>query len=530
MENKEFATKYQKVKIGDNTYILIPIEVIEGYSMNDSFYTIDIFETPSVQNIDTADILVDRVVTIEDILRKYDYEDVEESFLIEYYASEEKDRLIIVEVQKGNLIKKTVPLSVFRENSAVHGFEMTQNGPSVYLNETLVNRLLNTFTLPELRKELMRIKDQLAKFKDQNEQYGTTRIVIKDGKIVDMEDNGELKIIPEPKVITQPKTTDTPSQSDFSRKGLLSYLKERIYGHDAELEVIATVIARNLRPEAKKEDVESILIAGPTGSGKTVTFEAVGEYFNVPFRPINTPALVPEGIVGKSIDDFLNSIINECNGDITRAQRSIILFDEFDKISATGLDVKKSVIDELYKFMEGAKITIKKGNHMNSQLLEFDTGFTTRIYSGVFETAYQRQNPLGFGTARPQNNEFDLENLFNNSAFSKELMDRIQYKLLYEELSREDKKRAMLSKIGILYKKRDMLKRLYGVDLIVEDDFLEAFLDSLTKKDKSMRDVNNLISKMIVYPEGIIADEVGTYRQLILTRDTASNPRQFTLR
>ncbi len=528
MENKEFATKYQKAKIGDNTYILIPLEVIEGYSMNDNFYNVDIYETPSVHNIESADILVDRVVTIDDILSKYDYEDLGEDFLVEYYTAEEKDKIIIVEIKKGELIKKTIPLSAFRENSAVHGFEMSQNGPSIYLNETLVNRLLSSCSLPELRKELLRIKDQLSKFKEQNEQYGTTRIIIKDGKVVEMEDNGELKIIPEPKVATQSSQVDTPSKSDFSRKGLLNYLRERIYGHDDELEVIATVIARNLRPEVKKEDIESILIAGPTGSGKTVTFEAVGEYFDVPFRPINTPALVPEGIVGKSIDDFINSIINECNGNIARAQRSIILFDEFDKISGTGLDVKKSVIDELYKFMEGAKITIKKGNHMNSQLLEFDTGFTTRIYSGVFEEAFAVRNVAGFGSKREESH-FNLENLFNNSAFSKELMDRIQYKLLYQELSRENKKKAMLSKIGILYKKRDMLKRLYGVDLVIEDDFLDAFLDSLSSKDKSMRDANNLISKMIVTPEGIIADEIGTYKQLILTRDTVSDSKQFTL-
>ncbi len=531
MEDREFATLYTKVKIAPDAYILIPQEVIEGYSMGETFYSDEILSSPSIDNLEDENPVVDHIVSMDDLLHKYDYEDIEESFLLEYYSSEEKENLIVIEIKDGKINKKTMNISLLKKENLVHSLQMAENGPCIFLNEPLVNRLLNCQTVSAMRLELTRIKDQLRKFQSQNEVYGTTRILIKNGKILEMEDNGQVSVVNTPSVAKKemPKE-DNPTQGDFSKKGLLSYLKERVYGHDEELEVIATVLSRNLRPTATRQDIESIMIAGPTGTGKTVTFEAVSEYFNVPFRTINTPALVPEGIVGKSIDDYISSILEETRGDMAKAQKSIILFDEFDKVSTSGLDVKKSVIDELYKFMEGSVITIKKGtNYLNAKLSEFDTGLTTRIYTGVFEHAYGREKGIGFGASPSTQLSFNLETLYKNSSFNKELLDRIQYKLLYDELSTEDKKRALLSKIGILYKKRDMLKRHYGVELIALDEFIDAFLEQLKQKGQSMRDVNNLISSIIIKAESVIADEEGKYQRLILTRDTAENPHKFTL-
>ncbi len=529
MGTKEFATIYNKIKLADNEYLLVPQNVIEGYSVGETFYSVETYHTPSLENIEESEYVVDNIITLDDILSRYDYEDLEEDFMLEYYTAEERDKLIVVEVKGKEMKKKTLTISTLKQEDLVHSFEMSQQGPCVFLNEALINKILSRESLPEMRSELSRYKNLLKKFQDQFETYGTTRIVIKNGKIVDMEDNGEIKLIPN----TETKKETVPEEfarQDYSRKGLLDYLKQRIFGHDQELETIATVVSRNLRPNSIRQDIETILLVGPTGSGKTATFEAIGEYYNVPFRTINTPALVPEGIVGKSVDDYIQSIIAERNGNIARAQKSILLFDEFDKISTNGLDVKRGVIDELYKFMEGSRISIKSGsNYLSAKTIEFDTGLTTRIYSGVFEDAYEKKSNMGFGSNPVGEVVFDLETLYKNTAFNKELLDRIQYKLVYEDLCREDKKKALLSKIGILCKKRDMLKRLYGVDLEITDDFIEAFLDSLTKQDKSMRDVNNLISKMIIVPEGIIADEEGKYKRLILTRDTVDNPQSFDL-
>lgn len=529
MSNREFAIKYQKIKLTDTEYLLIPESLIEGYSVEDIFYSVDAIKILNLSSLENENYIAANLATIEDILAKYDYAEVEEDFLLKYYFEELKDKLLIATIKDGKVTKKELDINLLRKDNLVHSIEMSQDGPRILLNDVFLNRILSCQTSAEMRHELLKLKDQLNKFSLQNKAYGTTRMLIKDGKIVEMEDNGQVAIsngVASSEAIKK----DTPVPTDFSKKGLVKYLKERIYGHDKEIEIIATTISRNLKPNAERNDVESLLVIGPTGTGKTATFEAIGEYYSVPFRVINTPSLVPEGIVGKSIEDYLFSIIQECEGDIKKAERSILLFDEFDKVAKGGLDVKTEIIDELYKFMEGAHITIKKGsNYLNSKMMPFDTGMTSRVYSGVFEDAYKREKSIGFGSSQTRELKFDLDNLFHSTIFNKELFDRIPYKLLFDELKREDKKKAMLSKIGIIYKKRDMLKRLYGVDLTVEDTFIETFLDYIESTGHSMRDLNNLISNIVIEAENVISDEEGKYKSLILTRDTVEDPKNYKL-
>ena len=531
MEEKEFATLYNKVQIAEDVYLLIPQTIIEGYSMGDTFYSKEIHSTPTEESLKKEIPIVDHFISMDELEARYDYEDVEDSFLIEYYAAEEKENIIVVKIVDGKLIKKTMKISDLKKESIVETLQMSQDGPVILLNEDVLNRILRCETISQMRAKLLNLRTKLGKFQEQYDVYGTTRIIVKDGKIQQMEDNGTIAIIDNrPKEAQSVPKKDTAVPTDFSKKGLLAYLKERVYGHDEELDIIATTIARNLNPNATREDIETILVAGPTGTGKTITFETISKYFGVPYRQINTPELVPEGIVGKSLGDILVSLLDETGGDISKAQRSIIQFDEFDKIGSNGLDVKRGVLDELYKFMEGGTISFKKGSNQNYRIQTFDTGMATRIYSGVFEGAYRVKNEMGFGSKQHSGiPEFNLDALYNNSSFTKEMFDRIQYKLLYQDLSIEDKKRAILGKYGILQRKREMLKRIYGVDLVTDDTFIEEFIKELKAKGQSMRDVNNIISEMIMNAERIISAEEGTYKTLVLTPETIHDKKNFRL-
>lgn len=523
MNNPEYAIKYSKIKIDDKLYFLLPLNIIEGYQVGSDFYSTEIYHTFSTND---EMITVDKIITLEDLRTKYDYPEGDPDFLLNYYFEEEKEKIIIVNTNEDKIKKREINKHLLTSSNLVHSFEIVGDEPIISLNNDSLAEILATPDVKQMRQKLLIMKSQLAKFAKQNATYGTTRILVKDGKIIEMLDDGQININ-----LNQTQTSSSEKlPHDISKKGLVKYLKERIYGHDKELEIIATTLSRNLKPQAIREDIESILVIGPTGSGKTATFEAVASYLNIPFRSINTPSLVPEGIVGKTIEDYINSLIEECHGDVTKAQRSLILFDELDKIAKEDLSVKKEVISELYKFMEGAPLNIKKGsNYLNSKMLTFDTGLTSRVYSGVFEEAYQTPKEIGFNSQTRQAPTFNFANLYNNTVFTKELLDRITYKLLYTELSREDQKKALMSKIGIIYKKQSMLKRLYNVELELESDFIESFLDYIAEDNHSMRDLNNLISQIVMSAENVISDDEGKYSKLILNNESITNPNGYRL-
>ena len=73
------------------------------------------------------------------------------------------------------------------------------------------------------------------------------------------------------------------------------------------------------------EPVESILIVGPTGTGKTETVKAASEYLCIPFFEANASNLVPQGIKGTSLEDIAISLYEFAQKDIKLAERGIDL-------------------------------------------------------------------------------------------------------------------------------------------------------------------------------------------------------------
>lgn len=78
--------------------------------------------------------------------------------------------------------------------------------------------------------------------------------------------------------------------------------------------------------------------------------------------------------------------------------------------------------------------------------------------------------------------------------FGKELVTRIPHVLVYNELSKELQKEVVLhSKLSQYYLKKQRYQRQFGIELHVDDTYIEALLSQLSEKDRSMRDLNNLI-------------------------------------
>lgn len=521
----DYGIKYKVIKQKDGLFFLFPKSLVEGYASTDIFYNEHEYRVLRTPLDLAAEYVVDNIYSGKALRELYEFDDIE--FLKEYFLTEERDKILIISVAKGQMKKVKVEASLFEGANIQETYEIEQGKPCVTLNSEAINELLSVQDIEEIRTRLLRFKSLVRKMKAK-EKEGTTKVLVKNGSITQIESKRKI-IVPGGKEsldmavrIDQPSG---PAPSDISVTGLERYIKERIFGHDKEIRKLAKSIIMNYTA-TPDEKSEPILLIGPTGTGKTETMHAISSYLDIPLVEVNSANLVPQGIKGMSLEDCLYSLITATNYNVEQAERGIVFLDEFDKLGRITSDYKSPVVQILLKFIEGGTFYIDKPTDDYT----FDTRMLIKIVAGAFSDLFEEEKNIGFGTKPTGRKEFKPQNITEKEYFGKELVTRIPHILLFEELSREEKKRAILySKISEYYIKKQRYARQFQVDLQIDDSYIEAILDLLSKDQRSMRELNNLIIESLDEAEYELLANHQQYHTLRLTRETVEDNRQFHL-
>ena len=319
----EIGIKYNVKKITDSMYILIPTGTVEGYSVGENFYAEELYKT--AYNVESLELpeLVDSIKSIESLKDYYQYDDIE--FITDFYLTEEKDFILTIEVKKGQLIKRKVNLTKFCRLEGEATYERQKEEPAVTLNCDALEELLNCNSAQLLKEKLDNYHRLVKQYRDKITPTPVTSITVKNGHVTEVGLNRRIES-PEKEPTNKPKISLPKDVSDISVIGLEKYLKERVFGHDEEIKRIATQLIMNYRA-TPEFGTESILIVGPTGTGKTETIKAASEYLGLPFIPVNTANLVPQGIKGSSLEDYLYSMIIASGYDMEKAQKGFMFLD-----------------------------------------------------------------------------------------------------------------------------------------------------------------------------------------------------------
>ena len=169
--------------------------------------------------------------------------------------------------------------------------------------------------------------------------------------------NGDSKLIEVPK----PNIILPDSNSILNRVNLLDfekYLKERVIGNDKVLENIASTMLLNLSSPNPKL-VDNILNIGPTGTGKTYTFELISEYLGVPLIIFNTSSLSTAGYQGYDTNDLLKQVYLKADGDVEKANKAIVILDEIDKLKSSKLEIKEQAQNDLLALLGGSIVEVE---------------------------------------------------------------------------------------------------------------------------------------------------------------------------
>lgn len=196
--------------------------------------------------------------------------------------------------------------------------------------------------------------------------------------------------------------TDNFQISLYTPTELKAHLDKFIIGQDAAKRAISVAVYNHYKrlfinmnaTDSARIDKSNVILAGPTGCGKSAIIKCIAKYMGVPYYIGDATSLTQAGYVGDDVESLLSGLLRKCDYDIKKAQCGIIFIDEIDKLAkkGTGTSITRDVGGEgvqqaLLKMVEGSQVGVmpQEGRkHPEQPLLYVDTTNILFIGAGAF--------------------------------------------------------------------------------------------------------------------------------------------------
>jgi len=256
-----------------------------------------------------------------------------------------------------------------------------------------------------------------------------------------------------------------------------------------------------------------IMLFGPTGSGKTHIIKTLCEMYEVPFVKVDCAQMVSSGYVGPTVEDALTQLFLRSKNTY-EAERGVVFFDEFDKISEihtfAGNVGGKALQQEFLSLIEGSERMIKKELSRYADNITFKTNNLLFVFSGSFagiEKFIEKRlntSSIGFLSASYEN-AFPETDILKNAipqdfidfGIIPELIGRINYYIALDTLSKPQI-------IDIIKNSQDSFLNTYENffwihydKLIIDDEVYEMIADKVIELGLGARSIRGILQKLL---------------------------------
>jgi len=321
------------------------------------------------------------------------------------------------------------------------------------------------------------------------------------------------------------QSTDIPKP-----KEIFDYLGNYVIGQERARRVLSVAVYnhyKRIRLESLTDEVEldktNILLVGPTGCGKTLMAQTLARMLDVPFTIADATSVTEAGYVGEDVENILLQLLIAANHDVERAERGIVYIDEIDKIArrADNPSITRDVSGEgvqqaLLKILEGtvANVPPQGGRkHPQQEFIQVNTKNILFICGGVFDGLIdiirRRTHNRSIGFTANATGQMDLtdddilatampQDLIKFGMIP-EFIGRLPTTATLRSLDQPSLRRILVEpKNALIRQYQKTMEMLDNVELVVEDDALEAIAAEAIKRQTGARALRTIIEEIML--------------------------------
>lgn len=333
------------------------------------------------------------------------------------------------------------------------------------------------------------------------------------------------------KLKKKPETTRARNKKIPTPKEIKAFLDQYVIGQDEAKKYLSVAVFNHYKRLAQAEagvggdDVEieksNIIMAGPTGTGKTLLAKTIARLLDVPFTIVDATVLTEAGYVGEDIESLLTRLLQACDYDVESAQKGIVFIDEIDKIArkSDNPSITRDVSGEgvqqgLLKLLEGSVVLVPPNGgrkHPEQKMIAVDTRNILFICGGAFDgierkiAARLNTHTVGYGQNSAER-KHKRENLMRyimpqdlkSFGLIPEIIGRLPVLTSLEPLDRNALRAILTEPKNALIRQYKKLFELDGKTLEFTPEALDRIVDKALEYKLGARGLRSIVETVMV--------------------------------